>query len=384
MIKAWVFSFNAIHGPISPDYSDENLVQDAFDANLARIVRFEDMGFEGVFFSEHHFLDSLTPSPNLLIAAAAMRTKTLKLGVLGSVLAFHQPWRVAEELGMLDYITNGRLEIGVASGVPPEFLFVNIPQEDVRPIYQDSVEFLEQAFKSTRVTHKGRFWDLDEVPVSPPLKKIARRRKWMTIYSGTSCRYAAQRGYKVCTSFQSVENVTKAFDAYRDEADKIGYECGPDDFGIRRSTILGRTDEEAQELFQRTMPTQMMRMAGTFAPVNERLQKNLGHGASSDVLSSGVMDAASPRRESEDEKHLPDATKLTNADPTSLMSEDELIIGSPETVAEKIIDQCRRTGAGHIVAGAEMGLTLTKEEVDRQYDSWEKVLPILRKADVGI
>lgn len=382
MIKAWVFSFNAIHGPDMPDFFDEGLVQHTFDANMDRIARFEEIGFEGVFFSEHHFIASLTPSPNLLVAAAASRTKTLKLGVLGSVLAFHQPWRVAEELGMLDYLTGGRLEIGVASGVPPEFLFVNVPQENVRPMYRESLEFLEKAMDSRAVTHEGRFWNFDEVPIMPALKKVDRRRKWMTVYSAASCRVAAQMGYKVCTSLQSVENANKAYDAYREEADKIGYEISPDDLGIRRSITLGATDEEAQELFERVMPLQMARMAATFEPVNERLQKALGQAANPDVLKSGLMDGAPPQRE--DAKHLPDIEKATSANPDALgmVSEDEIIVGSPETAAEKIIDQCRRLGAGHIIGGAEMAFPLTADELDVQYDMWEKMIPILRKANV--
>ncbi|MGG6496719.1 UNVERIFIED_CONTAM: LLM class flavin-dependent oxidoreductase, partial [Bacteroidetes bacterium 56_B9] len=88
------------------------------------------------------------------------------------------------------YISGGRLEIGVASGVPPEFLFVNVPQDDVRPMYQESVEFLDKALQGRLVTHEGRFWKFTELPVMPQTKRVARRRKWMTIYSDASCRNA--------------------------------------------------------------------------------------------------------------------------------------------------------------------------------------------------
>ena len=39
---------------------------------------------------------------------------------MGNVLPFHQPWRLAEELATFDYLSDGRLEIGAASGIPPE------------------------------------------------------------------------------------------------------------------------------------------------------------------------------------------------------------------------------------------------------------------------
>lgn len=383
MIKAWAFEFNTINGPGPVDFRDEKLVQAAFDANLDRIASLEQYGFEGVFFGEHHFINTLNPSPHLMIAAAASRTKTLKLGVMGTVLAFHHPWRVAEELGMLDYITHGRLEIGVAAGVPPEFLFVSIAQDDVRPMYEESLEFLDKALQSSHVTNKGRFWNLDEVPVLPLTKKLARRRKWMTIYSGKSCRVAARRGYRVCTGVQSVEQAAKAFDAYRDEADKIGYKIGPEDLSVRRHVLIGDTDASAQEEFDRVQPLSLGRLAEAFAPVNERLQKALGHAASQESQQTGLVDAAAPQRGPEDSP-MGDATKMKSIGdlrdaPFSL--EDEFLFGSPTTVADKIIDQCRRMGAANILAVTLMAHS--KEELDRNYALWGKVNQILAKADVA-
>ena len=100
-IKTWTFEFHVIPGRGVPDYEDRALVQHTFDRNLQRLVELEGYGFEGVFFSEHHFLNSLSPVPNLLIAAVAKMTSRLRLGVMGNVLPFHQPWRLAEELATM-------------------------------------------------------------------------------------------------------------------------------------------------------------------------------------------------------------------------------------------------------------------------------------------
>src|SRR6187401_3231027 len=144
-IKVWSFDFFAVPGRAIPDFEDPSTVQATFDGNLDRLVRLEGDGFEGVFFSEHHFLNSLSPTPNLLIAALAKMTTRMRLGVMGNVLAFHQPFRLAEELAMLDYLTDGRLEIGVASGVPPEFLFVDMPPQEIRPRFAEMLDFLDLA-----------------------------------------------------------------------------------------------------------------------------------------------------------------------------------------------------------------------------------------------
>ena len=57
-IKTWTFEFHVIPGRGVPDYEDQQLVQQTFDRNLRRLVEPEGYGFEGVFFSEHHFLNS--------------------------------------------------------------------------------------------------------------------------------------------------------------------------------------------------------------------------------------------------------------------------------------------------------------------------------------
>src|SRR5215470_16117117 len=129
MIKPWVFEFLPEMGVpgVEPDPRD---VATLFARYLDLWVHDEALGFEGIFFSEHHFGGSFSPSPNLLIAAVAQRTKTLRLGVMGVVTPYYEPWRIVEEIGMLDHLSAGRLEIGTALGIPPELARVNISMEE--------------------------------------------------------------------------------------------------------------------------------------------------------------------------------------------------------------------------------------------------------------
>jgi len=86
-------------------------------SHLLRQVEIADQGgMDGWFFAEHHdnAVYSLTPSPNLLVAAAASRTEQIRLGTMVTVLPYHHPLRAAEEIRLLDALTGGRLEVGVA------------------------------------------------------------------------------------------------------------------------------------------------------------------------------------------------------------------------------------------------------------------------------
>jgi alkanesulfonate monooxygenase SsuD/methylene tetrahydromethanopterin reductase-like flavin-dependent oxidoreductase (luciferase family) len=381
MIKAWNFDFNQVPGKVLPDYEDQAVVQKAFNFNLERMIDLEDIGFEGIFYSEHHFINSMSPCPNLLVALLAGRTSRLKIGVMGNVLPFHQPWRLAEELHMLDYITNGRLEIGVASGVPPEFLFINFNPADIRPIYQEILDFIDLAAKEKMVSFSGKYFNFDEVPIMPRPRKEARRRNWVTIYSEASCRDAARRDYKVCTGYQSVESAAKAFAGYYEEADKVGIKVGADDLGIRRQVYIGDTHEGALALAVELKEAAMMRMGDTFKAVFARLEK-AGVGPSESVKKSGVIDAAAVPHADADASGPGDHVKRMAQKVGSALeiSPEEYITGSPETVAEQIIDQCKRLGAANIMAYCPP--TLDEQQIIDHYAHWRKVVPILAKAEI--
>jgi len=131
MIDSWIFEFfpQPEGGPESQSVSD---LRSYFADYLDLWSRDEVLGFKGIFFSEHHFGGSFSPSPNLLIAAVAQRTKHLRLGVMGVVTPFYAPTRIAEEIGMLDHLSGGRLEIGTAVGIPQELARVNMPMTEAR------------------------------------------------------------------------------------------------------------------------------------------------------------------------------------------------------------------------------------------------------------
>ena len=77
----------------------------------------EEAGLTSLWVAEHHFNDSgVCPSPPVLLAACGMRTRSLRLGSLVSVLPLHRPVDVAEEYALLDRLLGGRLNLGVGSG----------------------------------------------------------------------------------------------------------------------------------------------------------------------------------------------------------------------------------------------------------------------------
>ena len=340
MIKPWIFEFLYAQGAAGDDAAPQAAIP-VFDAGVALWQRMDRLDFEGIFFSEHHFGLSYSPSPNLLIAAIARSTERLRLGTMGMVLPLYQPWRVLEEIGMLDHLTGGRLEIGCASGVPQELIQVGIAAEENRERFSEALEILDAWLAHPVISHHGRYWNFDNLHIVPrPLQQPAPP-KWTTVVSTASAAKSAGRGSKICTAFESVARITEIFDAYRAEADRVGFPCGPDKLAIRRSITVAASAEEAREA--------------------ARLAKE---------MTRKVL-AGDPRVKT-------DASSLLDAKTGFAVHDDEFIAGTPAQVAEQIIEQCRACGAGHILA--ILGRAVDERRVKAVTLFGEQVIPILRRA----
>jgi alkanesulfonate monooxygenase SsuD/methylene tetrahydromethanopterin reductase-like flavin-dependent oxidoreductase (luciferase family) len=87
-----------------------------YEKRLRLIEFYDTAGFRTYHMSEHHATPlSQTPSPSVFLAAVAQRTRRIRLGALVYVLPAHHPLRLAEEMCMLDHLSRGRLEVGMAA-----------------------------------------------------------------------------------------------------------------------------------------------------------------------------------------------------------------------------------------------------------------------------
>jgi alkanesulfonate monooxygenase SsuD/methylene tetrahydromethanopterin reductase-like flavin-dependent oxidoreductase (luciferase family) len=341
MIKPWVFEFvPELGGPsVEPDPRD---VTALFARYLDLWVHDEALGFEGIFFSEHHFGRSYSPSPNLLIAALASRTKTLRLGVMGVVLPYYHPTRVVEEIGMLDHLTGGRLEIGTAIGVPQELRRLGITMAEARERNEEILAVLDAAIANRVVSHAGKHFSISDLRILPrPLQQPSPPR-WTTVVSADSARRAARRRIRISTGFNATQTVKGIFDAYREEAAASGFQATPDYLALRRRVTVGTTRDEARRSAQ---------------AVAERLKSFVA----------------------EDERvgaNVPDAPAPTGG---FTLSDDEFITGTADDVAQQIIEQCRAVGAGHFLTVLNWSAQI--DEVARAHELFgREAVPMLRAA----
>jgi len=89
--------------PLAGRYFDRDIAMRTYEEHLDAWELLDKLGYDGVGFNEHHCSPyGLMNSPNLMAAAAAQRTKNLKLLIYGNLLPLHEPLRLAEELAMID------------------------------------------------------------------------------------------------------------------------------------------------------------------------------------------------------------------------------------------------------------------------------------------
>lgn len=90
----------------------------------------EELGFDQIWLTEHHFIDyGLAVDPGTLAAVAASRTRRVRIGLAAAILPFHHPLRLAEQMALVDIVSRGRLDVGFGRGNrPAEFRGYNVPQ----------------------------------------------------------------------------------------------------------------------------------------------------------------------------------------------------------------------------------------------------------------
>jgi alkanesulfonate monooxygenase SsuD/methylene tetrahydromethanopterin reductase-like flavin-dependent oxidoreductase (luciferase family) len=345
MIKSWAFEFMFADPELEANFDPQKSI-DYFNFYLDLWVRAEEQGYHGVLLSEHHFGGGYTPSPNLMLPLIAQRTKHMRVGVMGNVLPYHTPWRLVEEFGMLDNLCGGRLEIGMSAGIPAEFRSVGMETAEARGRFNEALDIIDAGLKEGVVNYKGEHFNFENLPIVPRPVQRPTPPIWTTVISLDSARRSAGRGSKIATGFVPTEKVREIVDAYNEESARAGNPTGPDQVGLRRQVIID-TDEAAA-----------VERGRQFAEgFREMLESN---------------DDRTIKKGSGQALDQPGTHGYT-------LGDDEFIVGSPQQVAEQIIDQCRRGDVGNFqVVFSGHG---NPEQLARSWEMYGKeVIPVLNRA----
>ncbi|MBX9752215.1 MAG: LLM class flavin-dependent oxidoreductase [Roseococcus sp.] len=159
----------ALFNLMSLNHAQESPAQ-VLALTVQAVQQAEALGFDATWFAEHHFTNaSVCASPLLMAAHCAAVTKRIRLGPAVVVLPLHHPLRVVQEVGMLNLLSSGRLNLGIGTGHQPhEFRSFGVDLAARTEILSEGWDILEQGLRTGSVAHAGMHYQIPETPICIP------------------------------------------------------------------------------------------------------------------------------------------------------------------------------------------------------------------------
>ena len=177
-------------------WDDESEARRIWEA-LDQIAFAEEMGYDSVWFSEHHFRPvwSHNSAPDLTLAAVTQRTSRIRMGI-GVVLApIHHPLHTAARMATLDILSRGRVDVGLGrTGYPYQLTPYGATLEDTRGMWEEFAQVLPRIWMEEEVSHDGEYFHIPPRNVLPkPLQK-PHPPLWSACASEETTRRAGELG----------------------------------------------------------------------------------------------------------------------------------------------------------------------------------------------
>lgn len=381
-IEAWVF--DQVYWPGGGEH--RNLVPfpgSSWDAPTGlkqygdhlRYLRYADeLGFDGICLTEHHYAPYGLPSPNIMAAALAVQTSHAKLVLMGNCVPLHaHPVRLAEELAMIDVLSGGRLVSGLLRGGFTEWYAYGIDAASARERFEEAWDLIVDCWvKLEPFTWEGKHFQYEGVSIVPRPVQQPHPPLVMAASTAESIEWCARKHVPMAASFAPTESMMENFAYYREYAER---ECGwtPDPAHVMfsRQVYVAPTDARAREeaaphlaAFWREIPvgrklSEPMERYRAAARTERSFAYKKGKAAGGPFLAESLA-----------------AGKVPDID--WLIAEGLAIVGSPQSVTEQIRYQQERFGAGIMMLYAPFG-TLPVEMATRSLELFAReVLPGLR------
>jgi alkanesulfonate monooxygenase SsuD/methylene tetrahydromethanopterin reductase-like flavin-dependent oxidoreductase (luciferase family) len=233
--------------PVPGKLYDPEVGGRSFEAALSNARLADDLGFDWVSVSEHHYGPGIM-TPNAIVFAGALTqvVKRARIALLGPIVSINNPVRLAEEIALLDLMSGGRVLVFLLRGTPNEFDTYYVKPEETRERAQEAIKLIERALTEPHpFGWEGRYFRFPTVSVWPRPTQTPHPPIFSSGNSPESCVFAARNHHGLAMSFLPPHLVAKAVDLYRSEAAKEGWEPREDQIIYRCLAGIAETEEEA-------------------------------------------------------------------------------------------------------------------------------------------
>ena len=324
-----------------------------------------EVGFDGISINEHHQnAYGIMPSPVVMAAALARRTKNAKIAILGNAFGLRDhPLLLAEEHAMLDCITGGRLITGMVRGIGAEYFSLGQNPAFSHARFQEAHDLVVQAWtKPGPFAFEGKFYNFEYVNVWPRPFQQPHQPIWAPSTGSTeTIEWAAHpsRKYTYLQAYSPIQSVVRYLNYYREVAQsRYGYTATSDQIGWSVPIYVSDTDEKAraeaaphiETLFNKLLrlPFEMM-----FPP---------GY-----LSANSLKNMRTHKRSVTGQQHTVD----------TLIEQGIIFCGSPDTVRRNIVEAHRVLGFQNLLGLMQFG-TLPRDLTERNIRLFaSEVLPVL-------
>jgi alkanesulfonate monooxygenase SsuD/methylene tetrahydromethanopterin reductase-like flavin-dependent oxidoreductase (luciferase family) len=302
-------------------------------------------GYDGICVNEHHSnAYGMMPSPNIMAATLARRTRDVAIIVLGNSIAlYNPPVRVAEEFAMLDCISGGRLIAGfpVGSSSDTNFAYGQSPAT-LRDKYHEAEELIIKAWTEPNVfSFDGKYTQLRYVNVWP--RPIQKPHPPIWIPGGGSIEtwgWCLEKGYLYAyLSYSGFKRGKVVMDGFWNKADELGVVKNPYQAGFLQLVAVAESESE---------------VADKFGPHGEYFYNKMLH------IYSGFADAPGYRTMSTLKAGLLQQTTQFGQRPPSmswkdLLEQGNIVAGTPKQVTEQLEQVIKDLHIGHLMVLNQFG-----------------------------
>ena len=169
------------------------------EETIEQCVLADKMGFDAVWFVEHHFLTSfsMSPCPEVIFGALSRLTKRIRLGFGVVILPYHHPVRVAERVAMVDHLSGGRVEFGTGRSAAYEQIGMGIDPRQTRAMWEESLTMIPKIWEDGVFSWEGQFWSVPPRDVRPKPYQKPHPRMWVAALQPATYQLAAEKGIGV-------------------------------------------------------------------------------------------------------------------------------------------------------------------------------------------
>ena len=237
---------------VSPAH-DFDVIQDALqEAELS-----DALGFDTIWLAEHHFDGGCAyVDPMTFATAIVARTQHIRVGFAVAQMALYHPIRLAEQIAVIDNISQGRLTLGLGRGTAYnfyEYRGFGIDPEESHSRLLEAEAILAKVWTAQDYRHEGRYWQLELPELRPKVYQQPHPPMIRACSGLESTLEMAREGRPFLMNVQTNDVTQQRMDAYRDTMAASGY----DDETIAdtvqqcwawRNVFVAETDREAAEI----------------------------------------------------------------------------------------------------------------------------------------